>query len=303
MSNTPLLTVAVSSRSLFHMEDGNAIFEKEGAEAFNQYMREKEDVPLRPGTAFPLIKKLLGLNSPGVRDRVDVVLLSRNSPAAGMRVRNTISHYGLDIERAVFTQGANRFAFAKAFNADLFLSASPSDVRAALDNGIAAATMLPRELLTDEVLDNAVRIALDGDAVLFSDEADAYYREHGLEAFRTSEVANAHIPLGAGPFKNFVMKLHALQQQFPLESSPIRVALVTARGMPADARVWNTLRHWGLEVDEAFFCGGLPKGPILEAFGADIFFDDTKKNIDSAVASGVTSGHVPFGTGHGIVAH
>lgn len=298
-----MLTIAVSSRSLFHIEDGNKIFEEQGQLAFDEYMRSKETVPLRPGAAFPLVRKLLAMNTtrfPERRDRVEVVLLSRNSPDAGMRVMNSIAHYGLDIERAVFSQGADRFRYAKAMGAQLFLSANSGDVRSALEHGMAAATMLPREC--DEHEDsNEVRIAFDGDSVLFDSEADECYQEHGLEVFRQQEMAKAHVPLGDGPMKAFLQELYALQKQFPVGESPLRVALVTARGMPSHARVLNTLRHWGIHIDEAVFCGGACKGPILQAFGADVFFDDTHKNIDSALSCDVPSGHVPFGNGQGIV--
>lgn len=299
-----MLTIAVSSRALFNLEDGNDIFEKEGQDAFDKYMREKEDVPLRPGAAFQLVRKLLLLNSsrsPKPRDRVEVVLLSRNSADASMRVMNSISHYGLDIERAVFCSGGDRFKFAKALGAHLFLSANPTDVKAAVEQGLAAATMLPKE--SDEEGESpVVRIALDGDSVLFSSEADDCYREKGLDEFRRVEVEKARIPLGPGPFKQFLEALHALQEQLPMTDARLEVALVTARGMPAHARVIHTLRHWGIRIDKCIFAGGLPKGPLLEAFGADIFFDDTRKNIDSAVSCNVSSGHVPYGSGHGIVA-
>lgn len=296
-----MLTIAVSSRSLFHLEDGNDVFTSQGQDAFNAYMRDKENVPLRPGVAFPLVRKLLSLNTPGVaRDRVDVVLLSRNSPDAGMRVMNSIAHYKLDIERAVFCQGDDRFRYAKGLGAHLFLSASPGDVRTAIEHGIAAATMLPKET-TDDTEDMTVRIAFDGDSVLFSSEADECYRMNGLDAFRQSEAANALVPLGEGPFKNFLAALYEVQQQFPIGGSPLKVALVTARGMPSHARVIHTLRHWGIHIHEAIFAGGLPKGPLLKAYGADVFFDDTQKNIDSALSYNVASGHVPFGHGAGIV--
>lgn len=298
------LTVAVSSRSLFHIEDGNDIFVKEGQAAFDEYMRAKENSPLRPGAAFPLVQKLLSLNKAcrtGTARGVDVVILSRNSPDAGMRVMNSVQHYGLDIERAVFCSGAGRFAYAKALGAHLFLSANAADVKSAVDQGIAAATLLPSEQ-TDSFDDaGQVRIAFDGDSVLFDSEADECYRNNGLQAFRQHEVDKAKQPLGAGPFKLALQALHELQQSLPKEAALLRVALVTARGMPAHARVIHTLRAWGIEVDEAIFAAGAPKGALLEAFRADIFFDDTKKNIDSANAYNVLSGHVPFGEG-GIVA-
>lgn len=301
--STPL-TIAVSSRSLFHLEDGNDIFLKDGQDAFDAYMRSKENVPLRPGAAFTLVKKLLALNAlrdPALPRGVDVVILSRNSPDAGMRVMNSVQHYGLDIERAVFCRGAGRFAYAKALGAHLFLSANASDVKAAIDQGIAAATLIPSEQAEAEGDGLQVRIAFDGDSVLFSAEADECYRQNGLNAFRESEVSKASIPLGAGPFKLALQALHDLQQTLPRDEPHMRVALVTARGMPAHGRVIHTLRSWGIEVDEAIFAAGAPKGRLLEAFKADIFFDDTLKNIDSARAHNVLSGHVPFGEG-GIVA-
>jgi len=307
--NTParVLTIAVSSRSLFHIEDGNEIFEKEGQAAFDEYMRSKENVPLRPGAAFPLVRKLLALNkvqSPFPRDRVEVVLLSRNSPDAGMRVMNSISHYGLDIERAVFTQGGDRFLFAKDLGAHLFLSATAADVSAALEHGIAAATMLPVER-SEEAEEGPVVVVFDGDSVIFDDEADACYRANGLVAFRQHEVERAHIPLGAGPFKVFLEALCALQAELRKEFSeadlPLITALVTARGMPSHARVINTLRSWGVTLNKAIFCGGLPKGPLLKTLRAHIFFDDTVKNGESAASHDIPFGHVPYGHG-GIVA-
>lgn len=296
-----MLVVAVSSRSLFHIEDGNNIFESEGQDAFNEYMRSKENTPLRPGSAFGLVKKLLAVNKRLPKGKgVEVVMLSRNSPDAGMRVMNSIQHYGLDIERAVFSQGGDRFRYAKAMGAHLFLSANPADVKNAIDRGLAAATLMPSER-SDATVDEVVRIAFDGDSVLFSAEADETYRKHGLDAFREQETANATIPLGEGPFKKFLAELHDLQRSFPEEDCPIKIALVTARGMPAHGRVIHTLRAWDIRMDEAIFAAGLPKGQLLDAFGADIFFDDTEKNIASARSCNVLSGHVLYGAG-GIVA-
>lgn len=296
------LTVAVSSRALFHMEDSDEIFKKKGQAAFNAYMREKEHIPLRPGSAFGLVKKLLALNSHGgiARTHVKIILLSRNSPDAGMRVMESVRHYGLDIEGAVFCAGGDRFRYAKALGAHLFLSTTPADVKTAIDNGVAAATMMPCETPEDQA-DPTVRIAFDGDSVLFSSEADEVFRAEGLDRFRESEVLNAKIPLGAGPFKGFLEALCQLQKEFPIGNSPLKLALVTARGMPAHARVIHTLRSWGVVVDVAIFAGGAPKGPILQAFGADVFFDDTDKNVDSALSHDITGCHVPYGTGHGIV--
>lgn len=297
------LIIAVSSRALFHIEDGNDIFVQQGQEAFDAYMRSKEDTPLRPGAAFNLVRKLLKLNevlvSMGRPALVDVVILSRNSPDAGMRVMNSIAHYGLPIERAVFTQGDDRFRYAKAFGAQLFLSANPSDVRTAIENGMAAATLVPYE--SDHGDDTEVRIAFDGDSVIFGSESDAQYRAVGLAGWRDFEEENAHTVLSDGPFKRVLELMHAIQSAFEGGPCPVKIALVTARGMPAHKRVIRTLRHWGLRVDKAIFAGGRPKGPLLVAFGADMFFDDTRTNVESAAECKVSAGHVPFGHG-GIVA-
>lgn len=294
-----MLTIAVSSRSLFHMEEANDIYEREGQGAFDAYMRSTEAEPLPPGAAFPLVSKLLALNSarsPHKRDRVEVVLLSRNSADAGMRVMNSVQHYGLDIESAAFTSGGNRFAYASAMDADLFLCAEAEDARKAITGGMAAAIIVPAERKHDAG-DMTVRIAFDGDSVLFSDEADSIYREHGMERFRTSEIRDAAKPLGDGPFKRLLVKLCELQKALPANACPLHIALVTARGMPAHGRVINTLRSWGLSVNELVLAAGRPKGPLLQALRADMFFDDTGRNVESATAHNISAGQVPFGAG------
>lgn len=290
-----MLTIAVSSRALFRMEESHDVFVAGGPEAFEEFQRKNEHIRLEPGVAFPLVKKLLALNTPGLptRDRVEVVLLSRNSPDAGMRVMRSISEYGLDIERAIFTQGKDRFRFAKALNTNLFLSVNSDDVRIALENGVAAAAMLPHG--DASVQEGDVNIAFDGDSVLFSDEAERVYQEHGLAHFQQSEQEQAGVPLADGPFRSLLIALSELQSQYPIGEAPIKVGLFTARGIPAHERVLKTLRSWKITLDAAAFCGGLPKGPFLKAFGADIFFDDTMKHCESAAASQITACHVPSG--------
>ncbi len=306
--NTPrLLTVAVTSRALFDLEEGHALFEREGLEAYAAYQRLHEDDVLRPGVAFPVVRKLLGLNSrtPGEVPRVEVILLSRNSADTGLRIFNSIQHHGLDIVRATFTAGEPTWPYAKPFGTDLFLSANPDSVRRALLHGIAAATILPHSMAevsaasavaTDTGRPSAqLRIAFDGDAVIFGDESERISREQGVEAFGRHEQERAHEPLSGGPFRNFLSALHDLQAACPAgEAAPIRTALVTARSAPAHERVIRTLREWGVRLDEALFLGGRHKGPFLEAFGADIFFDDSQHNIDSARLH-VAAGHVPHG--------
>ena len=289
------LTIAITTRALFHLEDSHALFENDGIEAYAEHQRAKEDEILEPGIAFPLVRKLLALNERLPEDvpRVEVILLSRNSADTGLRVFNSIRHHGLDIVRAAFTSGASPFGYIAAFGADLFLSSNAEDVKKALAAGHAAATILASaKPATDS---GQLRIAFDGDAVIFGDESERISREQGVEAFGKHEQARAREPLSGGPFRNFLSALHQLQQVFPAdERSPIRTALVTARSAPAHERVIRTLREWGVRLDEALFLGGRHKGPFLEAFGADIFFDDSQHNIDSA-RHHVAAGHVPHG--------
>lgn len=289
------LVVAITTRALFDLEDSHGLFEAEGVEAYADHQRQREDDILEPGIAFPLVRKLLALNAATNADApsVEVILLSRNSADTGLRIFNSIQHHGLDIRRATFTSGAPVWPYIKPFGAQLFLSANPISVHAALDAGIAAATILPaRAALSGH---DQLRIAFDGDAVIFGDESERVSRAHGIEAFGVHERERAREPLSGGPFRGFLSALHDLQAAFPVgEDAPIRTALVTARSAPAHERVIRTLRDWGVRLDEALFLGGREKGPFLEAFGADIFFDDSPHNIDSARRH-VAAGHVPHG--------
>lgn len=288
------LVVAISSRALFNLDESNEIFEKEGVEAYSRYQIEHEDIPLEPGAAFPLVKKLLALNNHKPDNpAVEVILLSRNSADSGLRIFNSIKHYQLDITRAAFTSGRSPYSYVSAFATHLFLSTNPSDVRAALEDGIAAATILPR-INNKPDLSSGLRFAFDGDAVIFSDEAEQIYKSKGLEAFKESEIAARNLPLGGGPFKNFLAALQRLQQEYSPETCPIRTALVTARSAPAHERVIRTLRDWNIRIDEALFLGGLPKGQFLKSFEADVFFDDQFFHCDDA-AEHVAAGHVPHG--------
>lgn len=286
------LVVAISSRALFDLEESHRVFVEKGLEAYSRYQIEHEDDLLQPGIAFPLVNKLLRLNDGAHTPRVDVILLSHNSADTGLRIFNSIEHFKLAISRAAFTNGISPYRYIEPFGADLFLSAEPDDVRHALDAGHAAATIVPSRGAGSE--SEQLRIAFDGDAVLFSDEAERVYKEQGLAAFSASERAAARRPLSGGPFKNFLAALSRIQTEYPIEASPIRTALVTARSAPAHERVIRTLRGWGVRIDEALFLGGRPKGAFLKAFGADIFFDDQRAHCDAA-AEVVATGHVPHG--------
>lgn len=284
------LVVAISSRALFDLAESHRIYTEDGVEAYQRFQIAHEDEVLAPGPAFGLVTKLLRLNQPS-RDHVEVILLSRNSADTGLRVFNSIRHYGLAITRAAFTRGESTSRYVPAFGAQLFLSADTGDVRRALEDGYAAATIFPSTARNDG---DELRIAFDGDAVLFSDEAERIYQANGLTAFAESERDAAATPLSGGPFKNFLAALHRIQAGFPEDESPIRTALVTARGAPAHERVIRTLRAWQIRIDEALFLGGLDKGEFLRAFGADIYFDDQERHVESA-AMHVPAGHVPHG--------
>lgn len=287
------LVVGISSRALFDLSESHALFERDGLEAYGAYQMAHENDLLAPGIAFPLVRKLLNLNALLPAPCAEVILLSRNSADTGLRIFNSIEHYGLDISRAAFTSGAATSPYVHSFAANLFLSANPENVARALAAGIAAATILPSK--APQTASDQVRIAFDGDAVIFGDESERLSQEQGVAAFHRNEVENVDTPLSGGPFRGFLGALHRLQAAFPAgDASPIRTALVTARSAPAHKRVILTLRSWGVRLDEALFLGGRDKGPFLEAFGADIFFDDSHVNVESA-RKHVATGHVPHG--------
>ncbi len=292
------LVVAISSRALFDLDESHQVFESQGLEAYAEYQMEREEQFLQPGVAFPLVQKLLALNENNERDGevihqgVEVLLMSRNSADSGLRIFNSIEHHGLNIQRAVFTNGESPYRYMQAIGTDLFLSGHAEDVRQTLDAGFASAMILPGA--RNRPGGKQLRIAFDGDAVLFSDEAERIYQTEGLAEFSRSEKQQAATPLPGGPFKPLLQALQSIQSAYPIENNPIRTALVTARSAPAHKRVILTLRDWGIRIDEAFFLGGKPKGPYLSAFGADIFFDDQQAHCDAA-REHVATGHVPHG--------
>ncbi|MFZ4550524.1 MAG: 5'-nucleotidase [Aquabacterium sp.] len=290
------LVVAISSRALFDFEEENHLFEGSDDRAYMALQQQKLDEPAKPGVAFSLVRKLLAFNTPE-QSRVEVVILSRNDPVSGMRVFRSAHHYGLPIERGVFTRGESPWRYLRPLQAHLFLSANDADVRSALAVGVPAARVLPHAARAAEGHPNEVRIAFDGDAVLFSDEAEQVYQQGGLEAFQAHEVALARQPLPDGPFKPLLEALHVLQQaeaQGATGGMRLRTALVTARGAPAHERAIRTLMNWGIDVHEALFLGGLPKGEFLREFEPDFFFDDQAGHVENA-APHVPSGHVAAG--------
>lgn len=293
------LVIAISSRALFDLDASHRVFVEEGVDAYCRYQIEHEEDVLKPGIAFPLVQKLLALNDANTgAARVEVILLSRNSADTGLRVFNSIRHHGLKITRAAFTRGESPHRYINAFGAHLYLSASQEDVRKALEAGCAAATILPSNVSLNT--SGQLRVAFDGDAVLFSDESEQIFKREGLGAFEQNERDSARQPLTGGPFKKFLAALHQIQSWYPSEDSPIRTALITARAAPAHERVIRTLRAWNIRIDEALFLGGMNKGEFLKAFGADIFFDDQQGHCESA-RQHVATGHVPYGVANGQV--
>jgi 5'-nucleotidase len=286
------LVVAISSRALFDFEEENLLFESSDDRAYMRLQLQRLDTPAQPGVAFSMVKKLLAFNSDAVR-RVEVVILSRNDPVSGMRVFRSCQKYGLTIQRGVFTRGGSPWRYLKPLAANLFLSANEADVKSALHAGVPAARVLPHAARASEAHPHEVRIAFDGDAVLFSDEAEQVFQSAGLDAFQAHERERVLTPLPAGPFKPVLAALHALQQDRS-DAMRIRTALVTARSAPAHERALRTLMDWRIEVDEAMFLGGLAKGEFLREFEPDFFFDDQLGHIESAQQH-VPAGHVAAG--------
>lgn len=287
------LVIGISSRALFNLDAEHDIFVNEGLEAYARHQLEHEDDPLSPGSAFPLVKAILNLNTlvPGSR-KTEVVVMSRNSAETSLRIFNSIAHHGLDITRAALSGGETTARYLAAYGVDLFLSADDSDVQTAIDAGIAAARIysVPEE---HETVPDQIRIAFDGDAVLFSDESERIYKEHGLEAFIQHERDNARKPMAEGPFAKLLKTLSYLQFDVDLPRAPIRTALITARNGPAHERVIRTLRAWNVRVDEAHFLGGASKAPVLQAFQPHIFFDDQHHHLQEASRT-MPVAHVPY---------
>jgi 5'-nucleotidase len=288
------LVVAISSRALFDFEEENRIFDAQGEQAYIDLQFARLEVPAKEGVAFPLVKKLLAFNTREAQ-RVEVVILSKNDPVSGLRIFRSAKHAGLAIERGVFTRGRSPYRYLDALRANLFLSANEQDVTGALDARFPAARVVPESAQAAGRHADEVRIAFDGDAVLFSDEAERVFQADGLDAFTRHETLHALRPLPPGPFKPLLEALHRLQAAAGTDTPMrLRTALVTARSAPAHERAVRTLVDWNIAVDEALFLGGLDKGEFLRAFQPDFYFDDQRGHVESA-RQHVATGHVPFG--------
>jgi 5'-nucleotidase len=296
------LVIAVASSALFDLRESDAVFQGQGEEPYRAYQREHQDDVLQPGVAFPFIRRLLSLNGSDPSDQpVEVILLSRNDPDTGLRVFNSIQSHGLTITRGAFVTGKPAYRYAPAFNASLFLSANENDVRAAMLAGQPSGLVL-HSAYEDDMADEELRVAFDFDGVLADDEAEAVFHNTGdLGAFHQAEQENVLRAHNAGPLKELLIKIAALQQRErarvstdKLYESKVRIAIVTARNAPSHKRMITSLREWGIQVDETFFLGGIEKRRILEVFAPHIFFDDQRVHLDPASGL-VPSVHVPFG--------
>lgn len=280
---TKVLVIGVSSRALFNLEEEERIFQEKNVRGFRKYQLANEDKLLEKGTAFPLVESLLKLNQHVDKESpiVEVVIMSKNSPETGVRVLKSIDHYKLTITRWAFSAGEPLAPFIKAFNVDLFLSKDEADVQKIIDSANCATALVydPPENYKPET--DRVKFAFDADAVVFSEESERIYKEHGMDAFHKHEKENEDVPLNDGPFAALLRKLSDIQDYLPVEKelSPLRIAIVTARNAPSHMRVIKTLRKWNVYVDEAYFMGGWPKAPVLEAIGTHIFFDDQESHL------------------------
>lgn len=288
------LVVGISSRALFNLEEENKIYEEKGLQAYSEYQLEHENDILKPGTAFPLVKALHNLNC-GDKQLTEIIIMSKNSADTSLRIFNSIKHYGLDISRAALVGGNSISPYLETFKTDLFLSANEDDVQEAVNSGFAAGIICSHASLPIDPSKPIpeIRIAFDGDAVIFSDEAEKIYQEKGLVAFAEHEMKNAKRPLPEGPFAKLLKTISLIQENYDGKNAPIRTALVTARNTPSHERVIRTLRAWNVRIDEAFFLGGVDKTEILKSFGANIFFDDQKVHTDRAQST-VPSARVPI---------
>jgi 5'-nucleotidase len=306
LSNT--LVVGISATALFDLGEADRLFQaqlkvdvEKAVVDYRQYMLARENEPLLDGTGMPLIRALLELNKFHQKNEsplVEVVVMSRNSPETGVRVFNNIRKLGLKISRHAFTGGESVADYIEAFDVDLFLTTNIKDAQKVMDAGKCAVALLkepPKDI--EQLPSDQVRIAFDGDAVLFDESSELIFKAKGLDEFQQNEDLQQHVPMLEGPYASFLQKLAKLQSRLPfgVEMSPIRLAIVTARSAPAEMRVINTLRHWGVYVNEVFFLGGLNKAAILKAFKPHIFFDDQDLHIETA-SKLVPAGKVPYKT-------
>ncbi|WP_201559133.1 5'-nucleotidase [Psychrobacter immobilis] len=303
---TGRLVIGLSSSALFDLDESDNVFREQGEQAYRDYQRENQDIPLITGVAYPFIRRLLKLNEISDEPLVEVILLSRNDPDTGLRVMNSIEHYELSITRAVFLQGQSAYKYIPAFDIELFLSANEGDVKQAVDAGFPAGQILHGNI-SDDIEDMQLRIAFDFDGVLIDDEAETVYKKSNeLGDFHSHESSKVDIAHNPGPLKNFLDRISYIQKletsyklKNPNYEPVLRVSIVTARNAPSHKRAINTMREWDILANEAFFMGGVEKSKVLEILKPHIFFDDQKLHLKSA--SILPSVHIPFGVANKVV--
>ena len=296
---TNTLIVAISATALFDLsESENHLLQLlkqrpiSAVKEFRDYMAERENDPLTIGAGYPLIKALLNLNNYLELENsnintplVEVVIISKSSPDTGIQVLNAIREHGLNISRSAFISGSPIAPYIADFNVDLFLTTNREDAQQVADSNICACAILDATPVNTYTLDTEqLRIAFDGDAVLFDDSGELLYKQKGLQAFHEREARMRDLPIEKGPYAELLIKISDLQERLParINHCPIKIALVTARNSPADLRAIKTLRQWGVDVDMAFFLGGLEKTAVLKTFAPHIFFDDSIQHINAA---------------------
>lgn len=300
------LVIGLASSALFDLTESDSVFQAKGEAAYRDYQHKHQNNVLPKGVAFDFVQRLLNLNALSPADPVvEVILLSRNDPDTGLRVMNSIAHYGLDITRAMFLQGRSPYQYIQSFDIELFLSANLEDVQKAIDAGYPAGHIqegFGKSLENANTpADNELRIAFDFDGVIADDEAESVYQKDDLDGFQAHEQTKADVPHNPGPLKPFLARISHIQQlelakqaKEPSYSPILRISIVTARNAPSHKRVINTMRNWGINVNEAFFMGGVEKSRAIQVLKPHMFFDDQKGHLE-AIAKDFPSVHVPFG--------
>ena len=301
------LVVATTSSALFDLRDEDEIFRTRGVEAFRKYQRQNRSKTPNIGPAFPFISRLLQVNHSFEVPPVEVVLLSRNDPEAGLRIMDALRHYDLDITRASFLSGGSPYKFMSAYNAVLYLSANQDEVVQAVEEGYAAGFILPSggPVRDDE---ETLRLSFDFDGVLVDDEAEQVYEQGGLSVFHSHELSRRADPLNQGllmPLLKGIARIQKLEAQRHAENPSyvrrIRVSVVTARNAPAHERIFTTLNDHEIEIDELHLTGGIEKKRFLDEIKPQIFFDDQMSHLAPASLT-TPCAHVPFGIRNKVVA-
>ncbi|XP_078256251.1 cytosolic 5'-nucleotidase 1A-like [Rhinoraja longicauda] len=289
------ITIAVSSRTLFNMAEERAIYETDGLESYVKFQQEHENEPLKKGLAFALMKALETVNSrlhelyPGTDEMFDVVLMTNNHAQVGVRLINSINHYGLSIERFCLTGGTSPISYLKAYHTNLYLSSDPVKVAKALSEGIAAATLCHLDK-DAQLSEQQLRVAFDGDSFVSQEPNEKSSKNYMLadslcdyEPKPTPQMqqtgrGGATEP-GKGLLVGFLEAIGKIQKKFYAKNQrmdcPIRVYLIIKKGGSAvGLKALKTIRSWGLDVDEAFILSGLSATVLLNKICPHIYLDE-----------------------------